>query len=394
MCYAPKIPQIENRYAAAHADPKGAGDARPTALQIIQDQGLVGKLGNKVALVTGGTNGIGLELVRVLAKTGMRVIFTARDPAKGAKVKEMLQAEDASFKLELVEVELKSLKSVRACAQHILATTDRLDVVMNNAGAPRSFIPPGDLGSHVDTSTNLTLFAPGIAATPHGFTEDGYEQQFGVNHLAHFYLFQLLKPLLLKTAATQGVNVRVVSTSSTAHTASTVLPANNYDTANPNGKGYEPGVSYAHSNTAKIWFCNEVERRYGSRGIHAISTQPGGFTSGLMEASDEHTKAMLTKMIEMPHIKKIWKTVEQGAATNTLAGVGKEYEGHGGFYMEDCGISKPIPDDLQWAGQGYKSWAFDEAGARKLWLDSLKMLGLEDDQEWIQSVEVRGSLVN
>lgn len=224
------------------------------------------------------------------------------------------------------------------------------------------------------------LMTSGIAATPHGFTKEGFEQQFGVNHVAHFYLFQLLKPLLLNTAATHGVNVRIVSTASTSHTASTVLPENNYDTANPNGKGYEPGVSYAHSNTAKIWFCNELERRYGSKGLHAISIQPGGFTSGLMDSSEEHSKVMLNKMIQMPHIKKIWKSVEQGAATNTLAAVGKEFDGVGGIYMEDCGVSKPIPDDLHWAGYGFKSWAFDEAGEKKLWIDSLKMVGLEDDQ--------------
>ncbi|KAH8841027.1 putative secondary metabolism biosynthetic enzyme [Pyricularia oryzae] len=354
MRYTPKTPQIENRYAAAHADPQGAGDARPTAWQIIQDQGLVGKLGDKVALVTGGTNGMGLELVRTLAKTGMRVFFTARDPAKGAKVREMLRAEDASFKLELVVVELKSLKSVEAGARHILDRANRLDLLMNNAG---------------------------IAATPHGFTQDGYEQQFGVNYLAHFYLFQMLKPLLLKTAAEHGVKVRVVSTSSTAHTASTVLPAGDYGTADPNGRGYEPGVSYAHSSTARIWFCNEAERRYGPRGLHAISTHPGGFASGLMDSADEQARAALARAIEMPHIRRIWKSVEQGAATNALAGVGREYDGHGGFYMEDCGVGRPVPDHLDWAGHGYKSWAFDEAGEKRLWLDSLEMLGLQDDQE-------------
>lgn len=218
----------------------------------------------------------------------------------------------------------------------------------------------------------------GIAATPKGYTEDGFEQQFGVNYLAHFYLFQLLKPLLLHTASTHGP-VRVITTSSTSHTACTVLPANNYDTAHPDGPGYNPGDTYAHSNTAKIWFCNEIERRYGSQGIHAISIHPGGFGSGLMESAEQHTREMLEKLIQMPHIQKGWKTVQQGAATSVLAAVGKDYEGLGGFYMEDCGVSKPIADDVQWAGYGFKSWAFDEEGEKKLWTDSLKMVGLSDD---------------
>ncbi|KAK6215214.1 short-chain dehydrogenase [Colletotrichum tabaci] len=351
MPYIPSLPQIPNRYAATHIDPQGEGDARPTALQIIQDEGLLGQLFDKVALVTGGTNGIGLEIVRHLAKTGMKVFFTSRDFAKGERVKSELESEDSGLRLEVIEMELKSLKSVKRGAEVVLNNTGRLDVLINNAG---------------------------IAATPRGYTDEGYEQQFGVNHLAQFYLFQLLKPLLLKTAADNKVNVRVVTTSSTSHTASTVLPENNYDTANPNGKGYEPGVSYAHSNTAKIWFCNEVERRYGSEGVHAISVHPGGFGSGLMRSSDGETRKMLEKLMQMPHIRKVWKSVQQGAATNVLAAVGKEYDGFGGFYMEDCGISKPIPDDTNWAGYGFKSWAFDEEGEKKLWDDSLKMAGLED----------------
>ncbi|KAJ0166959.1 WW domain-containing oxidoreductase [Colletotrichum tanaceti] len=351
MPYVPSLPQIPNRYAAAHANPQGEGDARPTALQIIQDEGLVGQLNDKVALVTGGTNGIGVEIVRHLAKTGMKVFFTSRDFAKGEKVKSELESEDSGLRVQVVEMELKSLKSVERGAEEVLNNTGRLDVLVNNAG---------------------------IAATPRGYTEEGYEQQFGVNHLAHFYLFQLLKPLLLKTAADNGVNVRVVTTSSTSHTASTVRPENDYDTADPNGDGYEPGVSYAHSNTAKIWFCNEVERRYGPKGVHAISLHPGGFGSGLMESSDEATRRMLEKMIQMPHITRVWKSVPQGAATNLLAAVGKEYDGVGGFYMEDCGVSKPIPDHVNWSGHGFKSWAFDEEGEKKLWEDSLKMVGLDN----------------
>ncbi|KAF4434832.1 short-chain dehydrogenase [Fusarium austroafricanum] len=351
MPYTPNLPRIPNRYESAHAAPQGEGDARPSALQIIQDEDLVGKLSDKVALVTGGTSGIGLEIVRVLAKTGMKVFFTSRDLTKGQKVKKQLQNEDADLRLEVVQMQLKSLKSVATGAERILNKTDRLDVLVNNAG---------------------------IAATPRGYSDEGFEQQFAVNHLAHFYLFQLLRPLLLRTASVHRVNVRVVSTSSTSHTASTVRPENNYDTANPNGKGYEPGTSYAHSNTARIWFCNEVERRYSSEGVHAISVHPGGFGSGLMESSDEEARKMLEKMIQMPHIKKVWKSVEQGAATSVLAAVGKEYEGLGGFYMENCGVSKPIPDDVQWAGHGFKSWAFVEEGERKLWADSLRMVGLDE----------------
>ncbi|KXT07138.1 hypothetical protein AC578_2373, partial [Pseudocercospora eumusae] len=111
-----------------------ACDARPTALQIIKDEGLVGKLSDKVALVTGRTNGIGLEIVRALGRTGVKVFFTSRDVAKGEKIKENLLAQDCSLRLEVVEGEQKSLPSVRKGAEVVLAKTQRFDVLVNNAG--------------------------------------------------------------------------------------------------------------------------------------------------------------------------------------------------------------------------------------------------------------------
>lgn len=134
MPYTPNLPKIVNRYEEAYASPQGAGDARPTALQILEDEDLVGKLPEKVALVTGGTNGLGLEIVRNLAKTGMTVFFTSRDPTKGQKVKGELLAEDPSYKLEVVELELKKLKSVEKGVQAFLSKADRLDLVVLNAG--------------------------------------------------------------------------------------------------------------------------------------------------------------------------------------------------------------------------------------------------------------------
>lgn len=134
MPYTPNLPDVNNRYAAVYADPKGEGDARPSALDIIDDEGLVGKLSDKVALVTGGTSGIGLEIVRALAKTGMTVFYTTRDVAKGQIVKQQLLGEDPSYKLEIVQIELSSLKSVKKAAEDFLSRAHRLDVLMLNAG--------------------------------------------------------------------------------------------------------------------------------------------------------------------------------------------------------------------------------------------------------------------
>lgn len=134
MPYSPNLPVVNNRYAAAYADPKGEGDARPAALDVIDDEGLVGKLSDKVALVTGGTSGIGLEIVRALAKTGMTVFYTTRDVAKGQIVKQQLLSEDPNYKLEVVRIELGSLKSVKEAAEDFLTRAHRLDVLMLNAG--------------------------------------------------------------------------------------------------------------------------------------------------------------------------------------------------------------------------------------------------------------------
>lgn len=184
--------------------------------------------------------------------------------------------------------------------------------------------------------------------------------------------------MLLETASIHKVNVRVVATSSTSHTASTVMPENNYDSRNPRNRGYpDAGQTYGHTHTAKIWLCNEIERLYGDKGVHAISLHPGGFTSGLMGTVEPKTREYLEKMIQMPHIQKVWMTVGQGAATNIIAAVGKDYDGLGGFYMENCSVSHPVPDDVVWAGHGFKSWAFDKEGEEKLWVDSMKMVGLE-----------------
>lgn len=189
-----------------------------------------------------------------------------------------------------------------------------------------------------------------------------------------------MKQLLLDTAATHKVNVRVIATSSTSHTASTVMPENNYDSAKPKNLGYpDAGQTYAHTHTAKIWLCNALERRYGRKGLHAISVHPGGFTSGLMETVEEKTRVYLEKMISMPHIQKIWMTLPQGAATNIIAAVGKDYDGIGGIYLENCGVSHPISDDERFAGHGFKSWAFDKEGEEKLYADSLKMVGLPQE---------------
>ncbi|GME56967.1 Short-chain dehydrogenase/reductase SDR [Neofusicoccum parvum] len=222
-----------SRYASANASPNGPGDARPTALQIIRDEGLEGKLGDKVFVVTGGSSGIGIETVRALHVTGATVITTVRNVSKGQAVVDDILAADPNNKaaIQLVKLELDSLASVREGAKEILSKSKgQVNVLVNNAG---------------------------VMATPFGLTKDGFETQFATCHLGHFLLFELLKPALL-SSATPSFPSRVVNVSSIGHRVAEVR----FDDFNfGEGKAYDPWLSYGQAKTANIYLANEIERQ-------------------------------------------------------------------------------------------------------------------------------------
>ncbi|KAK5174100.1 uncharacterized protein LTR77_001180 [Saxophila tyrrhenica] len=344
--------QDSRRYASLFENPKGPGDARPTALQIIRDNDSIGKLTGKTVLLTGGSNGLGIDEVRNLARTGAKVFFTSRDHAKGERVRDELLQELKKESLpqepaiEVIKLDLESVESIKNGAEEFKSKSDQLHILVNNAG---------------------------IANSPFRLVE-GYESQLWVDHLAHFYLFHLLKPLLLKST-TPSFNSRVVSVASLAHTMAPMhLGDYNFEE-----REYDEFVAYARAKTANIWFANELDRRYGSQGLHAISVHPGGIRTGLQNSHSEKAAAMIEQYLQMPHIQDGMMSVEQGSASIVLAAVGKEYEGVGGFYMENCGVSRPVPEDAPLGTPGYKPWAYDKEGEQQLWKDSLDMLKLEDD---------------
>ena len=188
-----------DRYAKAHIDPQGPGDGRPTAEQVIRDQGLVGELKGKVVLITGGTAGLGTESARVLHMTGAKVFITARSAAKGkGTVKSINEAQPEHPPVEYIDMDMNSLTSVRAAADEFRRRSDKLNILITNAG---------------------------VMACPEGRTKDGFETQFGTNHLAHFLHFQLLKPTLL-ASSTAEFQSRVISVSSAGHRRSGIFPDN------------------------------------------------------------------------------------------------------------------------------------------------------------------------
>lgn len=143
---------------------------------------------------------------------------------------------------------------------------------------------------------------------------------------------------------------------------------------------YDPALAYASSKTANIYFANEVERRYGAQGLHAISLHPGGIITGL---SDHHDPQFLEQMTQMLNgdtaVYQTYKSIEQGAATTVLAAVGKAFEGKGAIYLDDCQVA-PLhdPEKEKIYAPGYAEHAFNENNEKKLWEISLDMVKSKD----------------
>ncbi len=332
-------------YTAAHANPQGAGDARPTALQIIRDEGVEGKLGGKVIVVTGATSGIGLETARALSATGATLFLTARN---------LIMAETAlagiveAGRLSLVEMDNNSFASIQAAAAIMLKkSNNKVNILINNAGVMG--IP------------DLKL------------TEDSQEIHFATNYLSEFLLFQLLKPALL-ASATPEFHSRVVNVSSSAHRAGSLPESDNY---NFEKGGYSYELAYANSKVASIYLANEIDRRYGSTGLHATSLHPGGINTNM---SRHLGPEFVQYIMANEALVKILKSAEQGAATTVLAAVGKEWEGNGGKYLEDCEEAKRGKDDNGTFGVGYVSQTYDPKNEERLWKDSLEIVGMSNDE--------------
>ncbi|KPI38035.1 Retinol dehydrogenase 11 [Cyphellophora attinorum] len=300
-------------YKAEHKNPKGPGDGRPTAADIIRDEGLLGKLTGKTILITGGSSGLGLEAARALQTTGAKVFITSREEAKGRKAVESISTTEG-VPIDVIGMELDSFDSIRSGVSDFLHKARGLDVLICNGG---------------------------VMMCPEGRTKDGFETQFGVNYLSHFLLFQ-------------GGQVRL----------------NDY---NFDKEKYDAGQAYGQSKTAEIYLASEIERRCGGEGIHGFSVHPGLIQTPLLR----HIKddPMGQGFINTPEAKGLWKSPEQGAATEVWAAVGHGLNDLGGKYLEDCGEAKPFDPKSKIPGHapGYAPYAYDSDAAKKLWEDSLAM---------------------
>ena len=333
-----------SKYLAAYADPQGPGDARPTALDIVRDNDMEGKLTGKVAVITGVSSGIGLETARALGVTGATLYLTARDLNK---TKQAVEAFMDPSRMELIEMDQSSLESVRTAAKAILAKTDKVHILINNAGV---------------------MVIPTLEKS-----KDGHELQFATNHLSHFLFFNLLKPAMLN-AINDDFPPRVINVASGGHRVQGLNDSDNYDWQKGN---YHPFMAYAQSKTANILMANEIDRRYGPRGLHASSLHPGIVYTELGRHMSEET---LQGMVSNPHVLKVLKNPDQGATTTVWATLSKEWEGKGGRYLIDCKEAEKGPDDGDDKSDTYTSHTYDPKEEARLWKDSLRMVGLSEDE--------------
>lgn len=315
--------------------------ARPFGATSTTDDVLEGvDLRGKRILVTGVSAGLGVETARALAGHGAQVVGAARDLKKAEAATAEVRAQAANGGgLELIELDLASLASVRACADALVADGRPFDVVIANAG---------------------------VMATPFGKTADGFETQFGTNHLGHFVLVNRIAGLIKDGG-------RLVNLASSGHRFSNV----NLEDPNFDHTPYSEFGAYGRSKTANILFAVEFDRRHKARGVRAVAVHPGGIQTELGRHMTPESMAALLKSIQeaAPAGTPVfeWKTIPQGAATSVWSGLVAPADLVGGLYCEDCHVAEPQEnEDIR---AGVRAYALDPNNAKALWAKSEEMVG-------------------
>jgi NAD(P)-dependent dehydrogenase (short-subunit alcohol dehydrogenase family) len=307
----------------------GSGfDASSTAVEVLAGIDLTGKL----AIVTGGYSGIGLETTRVLSGAGAHVIVPAR------RVPSATEALAGIDRVEVDELDLAELDSVRAFADRFLATGRRLDLIINNAG---------------------------IMACPETRVGPGWEAQFATNHLGHFALINRLFPAL-------NPGSRVVSVSSRGHHRSAIR----WDDMGFE-HGYDKWQAYGQSKTANVLFAVQLDLLARDRGVRAFSLHPGGILTNLGRHMSLQDRIDIGLTDEDGNVLPTFhlKTPEQGAATQVWAATSERLAGLGGLYCEDCDVAElALPGSQEHVG--VRGYAIDPEQAARLWALSAELTGV------------------
>ncbi|MEU4524781.1 SDR family NAD(P)-dependent oxidoreductase [Amycolatopsis sp. NPDC024027] len=309
---------------AQHKLGSGSG-ATTTAAEVVAGLDLTGKL----AIVTGGYSGIGLETTRALAGAGAHVVVPAR---------RRVTAEEAwrGFEnVEIDELDLADVESVRAFASRFLASGRGIDTFIGSAG---------------------------IMASPETRVGPGWEAQFATNHLGHFALVNRLWP-----AFTPGA--RVVSVSSRGHHYGPVR----FDDLNFE-RGYDKWLAYGQAKTANVLFAVHLDKLAREQGVRAFALHPGRILTDLVRHLDRQELVDAGMVDESGRVTGGAKTPEQGAATQVWAATSPQLDGLGGGYLEDCDIAEPAPADG--TRTGVKDYAMDPVQAERLWTLSAELTGV------------------
>jgi NAD(P)-dependent dehydrogenase (short-subunit alcohol dehydrogenase family) len=306
--------------------------ATSTADEVLQGIDLTGR----TVFITGGYSGLGAETARAMAARGAHLILSGRDRTQLDGTATDL-ADRTGARVETLACDLASLASIRAAGAEAAGRFDRIDLLINNAG---------------------------VMACPFMRTADGFEMQFGTNHLGHFLLTSLLMPLVRA-----GSNQRIVNLSSRGHHIDRV----HLDDPNYASREYEKWQAYGQSKTANVLFAVGLEMRLADEGIHAFALHPGGIQTNLgRHMSAEDMAALLQRIEQSSGAPAQFKTIPQGAATTCWVATAAELEGRGGLYAEDCHIAEV--DDASPTG-GVRSYAIDPATSDELWTLSEELVG-------------------
>jgi NAD(P)-dependent dehydrogenase (short-subunit alcohol dehydrogenase family) len=310
--------------------------ATSTTDEVLEGMNLSGKR----VLVTGVSAGLGVETARALASHGAEVVGAARDLSKAQNATQQVRAQAAlGGSLTIIQLDLASLASVRRCADGLLTAGKPFDLIIANAG---------------------------VMACPKGTTADGFETQFGTNHLGHFVLVNRIASLLKSGA-------RLVNLSSAGHRYSDV------DLEDPNFEHsqYTEFVAYGRSKTANVLFAVEFDRRHKARGVRATTVHPGAIETELGRYMTAEVRNDLIANINASQPKGAppfsWKSIPQGAATSVWAACVADAEAVGGRYCEDCHVAEIV--STPGIRGGVQSYALDPKRAQALWQKSEQLVG-------------------
>lgn len=304
----------------------GSGfEAKSEPAQILEGIALAGK----VAVVTGGYSGIGLETTRALAGAGVKVYVPVRDPAKAEA-----NLADIAGEVVSMQMDLSDLASVRGFVSDLIEKETSLDLLINNAG---------------------------IMACPETRVDNNWESQFAVNHIGHFVLTTGLLPILLAANSP-----RVVCLSSIAHRRSDIL----WDDIHFESTPYEKWTAYAQAKTANALFALGLDMKYADQGLRAFSVHPGGILTPLQRHLPNEEMAALGWTDADGNLTEqaaaLFKSTTQGCTTTLWAATSPQLNDTGGLYCEDCDVSNLATEDSP-PYFDVAPWATDEASALRLW---------------------------